>query len=126
VVIAANIVSSWIGSQKDFIAGANFTIWCNISLTAAAAVACAPQIRSLFLKRLKQLKPQERELAQNSMLTEETRRPTTEHGTEKRSKSTPIVISDKFLSGAGKVEVLGSDATLKEHRGSGEHEHEIV
>ena len=69
-------------------AGANFTIWCNISLTAAAAVACAPQIRTLFLRRLNQSTPQQREIARDSVLTEETHSETTQETAEKRSKST--------------------------------------
>ena len=44
--------------QNDFISGANFTIWCNVALTAATAVVYAPQVHTLFLKQFKFFKPQ--------------------------------------------------------------------
>jgi hypothetical protein len=98
-------------------------MWCNISLTAAAAVACAPQIRTLFLKRFRHLKPQEQELARNSIFTDET--PTESNQTaEKRSKSTPLIISNKFLTGDGKVGV--GDAQLSQPEENGEHGNGLV
>src|SRR5271170_1547473 len=113
------------GVQKDFVFGANFTIWCNVSLTAAAAVACAPQIRTLFLKRFKFFKSQ-RGAAQDSVITtqEDQSRPSptihqgTQSESEKRSKSTPLILSNKFLSGDGKVAV--GDTRLSKKRDSGE------
>ena len=125
-MVAANIVSCYIGVQKDFLSSANFTIWCNVSLTAAAAVACAPQIRTLFIKRFRQLKPQ-REAGQDSiMTTQDERRQSSPEilqetvGSEKRSKHTPLILSNKFLSGDGKVGV--GDVRLSKNRPSGEHE----
>lgn len=41
-------------------------------------------------------------------------------GSEKRSKHTPLILSNKFLSGDGKVGV--GDARLSRNRSSGEHE----
>jgi hypothetical protein len=135
------------GSQKDFISGANFAIWCNVSLTAAAMVACAPQIRTLFLKRFRQFKPQ-REAAPTSLVTtqetqegnsatalaeiepsvvsrsEKPRTPppvpngthaSERRGSERRSKSTPLVLSNKFLRGDGKVGV--GDMRLEQQNG---------
>ena len=40
-------------------------------------------------------------------------------GGEKRSKHTPLILSNKFLSGYGKVGV--GDARLSKNRSSGEH-----
>jgi len=120
--------------QKDFISSANFTIWCNVSLTAAAAVACAPQIRTLFLKRFRQLKSSQQDAARDSFFMSqegphEDRQKSspeviqgTAHtgGSENRSKHTPLILSNKFLSGDGKVGV--GDARLSKSRASREHE----
>lgn len=101
-------------------------IWCNVSLTAAAAVACAPQIRTLFLKRFKMLEPQH-EVARTSLVTTQNgphglpdRSRETTQTNEKRSKSTPLILSNKFLSGDGKVAV--GNVWLSKNRNSGELE----
>jgi hypothetical protein len=117
------------GSQKNFISAANYTIWCNITLTAAAIVACAPQIRTVFLKRFKQIK-QEHDVAGEGIITTQDKNglytgpngtwgskellpppktlPRVANGTQgrdRRSKHTPLMLSDKFLRGDGKVGV---------------------
>jgi hypothetical protein len=88
-------------------------------------VACAPQIRTLFLKRFRQLKLQ-REAGRDSIITtqEERRQSSPEMlqgtvGSEKRSKHTPLILSNKFLSGDGKVGV--GDVRLSKGRPSEEH-----
>jgi len=143
------------GSQKDFISGANFAIWCNVSLTAAAMVACAPQIRTLFLKRFRQFKPHREATRTSPGTTQETNEgnsatalaeiepsvisrsekpkapppvPNGTHtserrGSERRGKSTPLVLSNKFLRGDGKVGV--GDMPLKQQNGHSD-EQDIV
>src|SRR5271163_4197409 len=98
------------GVQQDFISGANFAMWCNVSLTAAAAVACAPQIRTLFLKRFK--KHKQREAGQTGLVTSSPESSSdvplqnrTTISNERRGKSTPLTITNKFLAGNGHVAI---------------------
>jgi hypothetical protein len=119
-------MSAYMGSQADFIKGANFTIWCNVSLTAATAVACAPQIRTLFLRSRKN---RSGEVAGTSFdisnrdLPKETRsEESSEQGSEKaasetevgeKTKSTPLLLSSKYLTGGGKVGVGDARGTIE-------------
>lgn len=124
MVIGATIAAAYMGAQKDFVSGANFIIWCNVSLTAAAIVACAPQLRTLFSKRLrKSLRenarggastfPDDLSLPRVSIEQLPTY-PTTELANEKRSKHTPLILSDKFLSGDGKVSIGNPKAGVED------------
>ena len=104
--IFANVVfvSAYMGVQNDFISGANFIIWRNLSLTAAAGVACAPQIRTLVLRRFKILKTQAVVAHTGVVTTQDDRQPSLSlsgatRTTDKRGKSTPLILSNTFLSG---------------------------
>lgn len=115
------------GVQQDFISGANFAIWCNVSLTAAVAVACAPQIRTLFLKRFKSNRG--RESSQAGLVvthdgagssSETPLQEGTTFSNERRIKSTPLTITNKFLAGNGHVSI--GDVRLKDNGSNFEHE----
>src|SRR5579871_344947 len=120
LVVAATIVSAYMGSQKDFISGANFVLWCNIAITASAAVGCAPQIRTLFLKRFRKTEvPPERHVPTFISMDEQPiTSPQPTLTSERRDKHKPLILSNKFLSGDGKVGI--GNARLSEKRDSGE------
>jgi hypothetical protein len=108
-------------------------------MTSATIVACTPQIRTLFLKRFKTKNSQEN--ARGSIIaTHQDFLEATSKGSrggsrgseigmitpanglqsnEKRAKSTPLVLSNKYLRGDGKVGV--GDARLPQSR-HGENE----
>lgn len=120
-------MASYMGSQEDFIKGANFTIWSNVSLTAATAVACAPQIRTLFLRSAR--KNRTGEIAGTSFdisnpdhvlatlskdYSEQSSYPEAdEKGTSEKKKSIPLTLSSKYLTGGGKVGVGDGRATIE-------------
>jgi hypothetical protein len=113
------------GAQKDFVSGAEFVIWCNVSITAGTIVACAPQLRTLFYSRLRK-SSQDHVARRNASSFPESlppvsiaQSPVVPPGTpmdEKRSKFTPLVISDKFLSGDGKVCIGNAKAGVGDQR----------
>jgi len=111
------------GVTRHFIQGASFIMWCNISLTCAIVVGCAPQIRTLFLKRFNFFKSH-REAARDSLIAPPEDRNSQPSSTveqnenETKKKGTALVLSNKFLSGDGKVAV--GDARLSDNASSGE------
>jgi hypothetical protein len=125
VVVAATILSAVEGARSDFISSANFCLFCNLAITAAAGVACLPQIRMLFLKRFRKEKsPSDPSSAIGVTMREASlSTPQTNNGTmsqEKKCKSTPLILSNKFLSGDGKVGI--GNARLSEKRGSADED----
>jgi len=125
VVIAASILTCVEGSKRDFLSGANFSLYCNISITAAAGIACLPQIRMLFLKRFRKSSQRDRTPQVGETMSHDRSMATPGSGedstmgttsSEKRGKSTPLILTHKFLSGDGKMGV--GSARLSEKRGN--------
>jgi len=121
LVIGATIASGYMGAQKDFVSGANFVIWCNVSLTAAAIVACAPQLRTLFYTQLRKASRDHvrggastnPDLSSPSTVIEPSALTPTVCPTNRRlTNHRPLILSDKFLSGDGKVSIGNANARM--------------
>ena len=121
LVIGATIASGYMGAQKDFVSGANFVIWCNVSLTATAIVAWAPQLRTLFYRRLRKASRDHvrdgpstnLDLSSPSIVIEPSTRTPTACPTNKRpTNHRPLILSDKFLSGDGQVSIVNANARV--------------
>jgi hypothetical protein len=125
-VIAAVIMSAYMGSQWNFIKGANFTVWTNVSLTAATAVACAPQIRTLFLRSRKNRSGEvagtsfdisdgdQQKVTRSEQSSEQgSEKAGSESGVGEKTKSTPLLLSSKYLTGRGKVGVGDARGTIE-------------